>query len=112
MLAIVCTALGPMILKSSGADKRLKKLGSGFVVLSIMLATVLVVASTLGVGGMGNALILGLVLVLMVAFFMADTHLILNGMYGPMNKDDYIFASMKLFADFILILTIVMQLFE
>ena len=112
MLAIVCTALGPMILKSTGGDKSLKKMGSTFLVLSIMLATVLVVATTLGVGGMRNALILGLVLVLMVAFFIADTHLIINGSYGPMNKDDYIFASMKLFADFILILTIVMSLFE
>ena len=112
VLAVVCTALGPKILKTTGGDKALKKMGSGFLVLSIILATVLVVATTLGVGGMGNALILGLVLVLMVAFFMADTHLILNGQYGPMNKDDYIFASMKLFADFILILTIVMQLFE
>jgi FtsH-binding integral membrane protein len=77
-----------------------------------MLATVLIVATTLGVGGMGNAVVLGFVLVLMTAFFMADTTLILNGQYGPMNKDDYIFASMKLFADFILILTLVMQLFE
>lgn len=90
----------------------LKKMGSGFLVLSIILATVLIVATTLGVGGMGSAVGLGFGLVLMTAFFMADTHLILNGQYGPMNKDDYIFASMKLFADFILILTIVMQLFE
>ena len=43
---------------------------------------------------------------------MADTHFIISGQYGPMDKDDYIFASMKLFADFILVVTIIMQLFE
>ena len=61
---------------------------------------------------MGNALLLALALILITAFMMADTHFIISGQYGPMNKDDYVFAAMKLFADFILIVTIIMQLFE
>ena len=38
-----------------------------------------------------------------VAFMIIDTQLIIHGKYGQIVYDEYVFASMKLFADFILI---------
>jgi len=37
-----------------------------------------------------------------VAFMILDTQLIIHGKYGQIGYDEYVFASMKLFADFVL----------
>lgn len=112
VIAILCTFFGGKLLKLSGADKKMKAMGSTFLILSIVLATVLIASSVLQIGGMGSKLLLSLVLMLAMGFFIADTQFIINGKYIQIDKDDYIFASMKLFADFILVFTLIMQLFE
>ena len=61
---------------------------------------------------MGGKIGMSIGLMFACVFFLIDTQFIIDGRYAPMGPDDYIFASMKLFADFILILTLVMQLFE
>jgi FtsH-binding integral membrane protein len=43
-------------------------------------------------------------------FFLMDMQFILDGRYNQMDKDDYIFASMKLFADFVLIFGLILKL--
>jgi len=45
-----------------------------------------------------------------VAFMIIDTQLIIHGMYGQVQVDDYVFASMKLFADFVLIFILALSL--
>ena len=45
-----------------------------------------------------------------ICFFLLDTQLILDGRYHQMDKDDYIFGSMKLFADFVLIFGLLLGL--
>lgn len=112
IIALLCTFFGGKLLKLSGADKKMKALGSTFLILSIVLATVLIASSAFGIAGMSNKIILCVVLMLAVAFLIADTQFIINGRYGKIDKDDYIFASMKLFVDFILVFGIIMQLFE
>ena len=112
LIAVICTFFGGKLLKMSGADKKMKSMGSTFLILSIVLATVLIASSVLEIGGMGSKLLLALVLMIAMGFFIADTQFIINGKYGQIGKEDYIFASMKLFADFILVFTIIMQLFE
>lgn len=110
LIAVICVFFGGKILKSMKADTMTKKLGPTFLVLSLVLATVLICAKVFELGGAGNVAIMAVCLVLAIAFFMVDTKLIIDGKYSPMTKDDYIFASMKLYADFILVFTIIMDL--
>lgn len=42
-------------------------------------------------------------------FFVIDTQLILDGKYNQMDKDDYVFAAMKIYADFVLIFSLVLK---
>lgn len=83
---------------------------SSFVFLSFVVVTVLIACQALNIPGSRNKFILCLFLFLMWVFFMLDTHYIVNGLYGKMDPDDYIFASMKLFADFILIFGIMSKI--
>lgn len=112
LIAIICVFFGGKILKGMSMDKATRKLGPTFLVLSLVLATVLICAKVFDLGGAGNVAIMCVCLVLALAFMMVDTKLILDGKYSPMTKDDYIFASMKLYADFILVFTIIMSLCE
>lgn len=114
VVAFICVFLGGKILKVTKTDKITSKLGPTFVVLSIVLATVLIAAQVFDLGGANNVIFMALGLVFAVAFFIFDTKFILTGKYtnSPMTPDDYIFASMKLYADFILIFTILMSLCE
>ena len=110
LIAVICVFAGGRILASMKADKATKKLGPTFLVLSMVLATVLICAKVFNLGGTRNVAVMAVCLVLAVAFFIIDTKLIIDGKYSPMTKDDYIFASMKLYADFILVFTIIMEL--
>jgi len=110
LIAVICVFAGGRILASMKADKATKKLGPTFLVLSMVLATVLICAKVFNLGGTRNVAVMAVCLVLAVAFFIVDTKLIIDGKYSPMTKDDYIFASMKLYADFILVFTIIMEL--
>lgn len=112
LMAVICTFFGGKLLKLSGGDKKMKSMGSTFLILSIVLATVLLASILLGIGGTGSTIMLVVIMLLACGFFIADTQFIINGKYGQISKDDYIFASMKLFADFILVFTIILQLFE
>lgn len=110
LIAVICVFAGNAILKSLKADTATKKLGPTFLVLSMVLATVLICAKVFNLGGTSNVVIMAVLLVLAVAFFIVDTKLIIEGKYSPMTKDDYIFASMKLYADFILVFGLLMEL--
>jgi len=56
---------------------------------------------------------LALCLILAFAFLIFDTHLMMNGSsYGLLMVDDYVFASMKLFADFVLVFTVLLKLLD
>ena len=82
VIAILCTFFGGKLLKLGGGDKLMKSMGSTFLILSIVLATVLFASSLLQIGGMGSKLLLALVLMLACGFFIADTQFIINGKYG------------------------------
>lgn len=79
--------------------------------MSLVAVTIVIACQALGIG-MKSKWFMGFMLVLIMCFFIFDTHLIVIGMYAPMNSDDYIFASMKLFADFVLIFGIMSKLCE
>lgn len=103
VVTMVCTLFGGKLLDFTGQKGTAKNLGGTFAILSLVLATVMIASSALGIAGMKSKLILSLILVVMILFFIIDTYLIVSGTYTAMTKEDYIYGSMKLFADFILI---------
>ena len=105
---LICTLFGGRIL--AGKGNFISKLGPIFGIMSLVLVTVLITAQALDIGGMGNAVVLALVLCLVVAFFLIDVQLIVQSQYGTFTKDDYVMASMKLFADFVLIFGILLEM--
>jgi len=109
---LICTFFGGQILKSTKGDKKMKKMGPTFAILGLVLATVMITCMALGIAGLANKVILSVAMVFIMGFFMMDIQFIVEGKYGVYNKDDYVLASMKLFADFILIFGILMSLFE
>jgi len=111
-IAILCTFFGGALLKMAKSKDVLKSLGTTFLVLSLVLTTVLIASTALGIAGTTSKILLSVFLLFATVFFIVDTQFIVDGRYAPMSKDDYIFGSMKLFADYILIFTIIMQLFE
>lgn len=108
----MCTFFGGKLLDMTGKKSTASKLGGTFAVLSLVLCVVMIAASALGIAGMKSKLILSLVLVFMVVFFIIDTNLIISGTYSSMTKEDYIYGSMKLFADFVLIFSLLAALWE
>lgn len=44
-----------------------------------------------------------------MCFFVVDTQFILDGRYNQMDKDDYIFAAMKIYADYCLIFGLMLK---
>lgn len=82
LIAVVCTFFGGKLLKMTGTDKKMKAMGSTFMILGIVLTTVFIASSLLQIGGMSSKLLLSLVLVLACGFFIADTQFIINGKYG------------------------------
>ena len=107
---VLCTLFGGRILASTGKTGFVSKLGPVFGIMSLVLVVVLIAAQALNIGGMGNAFILALVLCLVTAFFIIDVQLIVQGQYTAFTKDDYVMASMKLFADFVLIFGILLEM--
>ena len=94
-----------------GSSDNIKKIGSSFLLLLLTASMFLVVASIMNIGG-GGKIKFALALALCIGFFVLDANLIMNGNYQKkkknvnkpvINKEDYIYASMKLFMDFILI---------
>lgn len=108
-LTIVCTAFGGKLLDWSKANG-LKKVGSTFLILSLVLTVFLITMKTLGLAGANNTSFMCIVLVIMTLFLILDVQLILNGYYNTGNEADYTFASMKLFADCVLIFGLLIQL--
>lgn len=76
----------------------------------MVMTVVLIACSSLGIGGTKSSFVLALILLVATIFFILDTYLIVNGTYGTISKDDYILGSMKLFADYVLIFGIIMNL--
>lgn len=63
----------------------------------------MVAAKALNMGGMSNSIVVYFVLCGMILFFLLDIQIIVGGYYCTFSKDDYVMASMKMFADYILI---------
>lgn len=91
-----------------------KKIGSTFVFLLITATMFIVVANVMGVGLTGkNSTVMTLVGV--IFFFILDTNLIMRGAYTfkakpkELTYEDAIYASMRLFSDFILIFSLILQ---
>jgi FtsH-binding integral membrane protein len=74
-----------------------------FLITLAVLFTVIIAAEFLDIASLSLEINMFFTLAFLMFFFMADTQLILGGRYGKISKDEWIFASMKLFADFILI---------
>ena len=110
-LTIVCTAFGGKLLDWSKLNG-LKKVGTTFLILSLVLTVFLITMKTLGLAGASKTSTLCIVLVVMTLFLILDVQLILNGYYNTGKEADYTFASMKLFADCVLIFGVLVQLFK
>jgi len=108
---LACTLFGGKLLKATGAKKSASKMGPTVVILGLVLCTVIITCMALGIGGLGNSLILSLLMLLVIGFFILDIQFIVDGKYGTFTKDDYVLGSMKMFADFVLIFGIVASLF-
>lgn len=94
------------------------KIGPTFGILLATGALFVVVSQIMGVGPTGQVTT-GLVLVGIIAFFIIDANMIMNGAYTKGSKEhaklsieDATYASMRLFSDFILIFTLLVQMFS
>lgn len=112
VIAFIGTFFGGVLMRALNGEKKLRKIGVPFLVLSTVLATVLITCTCLGIGGIGHPLMLSVFFIIALVFFIVDTRFIIDGSYKEMHEDDYIFGAMKLYADFILIFTLLMQLCE
>ena len=83
-----------------------------FVVLSFVLVVVLIVGNYLDLGGLQYKGTMVACIMLSIAFLIFDTQLIIDGRYIDITVDDYVFMSMKLFADFILIFSLILKLLQ
>jgi len=104
-LAIIAFFCGGKLINYS-ANERLRSLGSMFLVLSFLLVLVLTISSIFGLGGTQSRAAMAVWIILAMAFFILDTQFIIGGYYVEITVDDHVFASMKLFADFILIFSL------
>lgn len=108
-LAMIGFFLGGKLINYN-RDNVYPSLGKMFLVLTLLFVLVLVVSSLLGIGGIQHRLIMGLCIVGCMAFFIFDTQLILDGRYGNVRVEDSVYASMKLFADFVLIFSVLIKM--
>jgi len=108
---LACTLFGGKLLKATGANKGVKKMGPTVAILGLVLCTVIITCMALGIGGLGNSILLSLLMLLVIGFFIMDIQFIVDGKYGTFTKDDYVLGSMKMFADFVLIFGIIASLF-
>ena len=125
MIAAMITALIIIILIVAaakwliGSSKTIEKIGANFLLLLLVVSMFLVIASVMKIGGDGKFKF-GLALAGCIGFFVLDANLIMNGNYERKPKgnnkkaeippDDFIYASMKLFMDFILIFVMLVQM--
>lgn len=96
-----------------------QKFTSNFGVLLLTFCMFLVVDSIMRTSG-GSNVKFGLALTTCIGFFILDVNLIMSGSYNykgkgeskenMMTEDAYVYASMRLFTDFILIFVLLVQL--
>ena len=108
---LACTLFGGKLIKAVGANKKVSKMGPTVAILGLVLCTVIITCMALGIGGLGNSILLSLLMLLVIGFFIMDIQFIVDGKYGTFTKDDYVLGSMKMFADFVLIFGIIASLF-
>ena len=89
-----------------------RSLGTMFLVLSFLLVLVLIVSSVLDLGGFQSRFMMAIWITLAMAFFILDTQFIVDSRYVNVTVDDYVFASMKLFADFVLVFSLIIKIFS
>ena len=95
---------------TGGNRNGMERFGQAFMILGLVLSITMTASVAAGVQGKHSKLIVTFSLCLIMAFFAIDMQLIVNGKYGSISKDDSVYASMKLFADFILIFGLISEL--
>ena len=85
-------------------------LGPIFGVMGIIFVSVVIIAQVIDIGGMGYAVKLAFYLSLIYIFFIMDIQLIRDNYYGIFTRHDYVMASMKLFADFVIIFSLLLEM--
>ena len=114
MLVAEITALSLAIITFLSRGKLLnntgkKAAGPNFLILTFLLALVIKVSSILDFDYSQNYYKFVVWILLAMAFLLFDTQFIIDGLYVDITEDDYVFASMKLFADFVLIFQRIFQ---
>lgn len=110
-LAIISFFCGGKLINYDASHK-LRSLGTMFVVLSFVLVVVLIVGNYLDLGGMQYKGTMVACIMLSIAFLIFDTQLIIDGRYIDITVDDYVFMSMKLFADVVLIFSLILKFLQ
>lgn len=108
ILALFGMTLGGWLMKFNHPSSWVN-LGSAFLVLGFMLVVTLQTIEYLNLGGMSYKTSLVVWIMVGMFFYIIDIQLILDGRYHQMDKGDYIFASMKLTADFVLFFSLMLK---
>lgn len=94
------------------AEKKMAKIGKSTGILGMIVVIGLLLMLVVKDGESGNAVWLILGLFFVFGYMLLDTFAIINGKYSKIvSKEDYIYGSAKLFADFVLIFSLIMTLF-
>ena len=103
--------------KLLGPSEKIKKIGPTFLLLLLTTCMFIAIASIMNIGSQSKFKF-ALALAGCIGFFIIDANLILSGTYTKrgkkqidINEDDFIYASMKLFMDFILIFLLLVECF-
>lgn len=117
VISILMAWLAPRILGAFGKKKQLeysKAVGPTFGILGAIVVIMCLIsmcnpwgsADSEGLGFKSGAL-MTLAFIMVLTYMLLDTYAIVNGKYCKMiTKEDYIYASSKLFADFVLFFTL------
>lgn len=112
VLSLLMAFAGSHLVKIIGKKNESKfrqALGPTFGVLATIVVVILLLVNTIV---KTNGMVLGLISFAVFIYMFIDTWLITSGKYDRMiNTEDYIYASCKLFADFLLCFGIIVSMF-
>jgi len=108
-LALIAMFLGGKLINYTTA-RWWQSLTSIFLVLSFLLSVAIIVSQQLEIAAMKYTPTLIFWTMVAMTFMIFDTQWILDGKYVQITVDDYVFASMKLFADFVLLFGLLIKM--
>lgn len=108
-LALIATFLGGKLINYTNA-RWWQSLSTIFMVLSFLLTVAIIAGQQLEIGGMKYISTLIFWTMVAMTFMIFDTQFILDGKYVQITVDDSMFASMKLFADFVLLFGLLVKM--